>query len=143
LKAWGDVLPKQGNAKDALAKHDEALKYAPNWKELKDVREALAKCAGYFGFPKAADQIRSPLPFIFNFPDKSAGYIYYLDSIEGRSPPETCAPRIAPAHPLIDSINCNSCHPTCESARYSRRCRIVLLPLVVTISRHGWMGGTK
>jgi hypothetical protein len=46
LKAWGDVLVKQGNAKDALAKYDEALKYAPNWKELKDVREALTKHAG-------------------------------------------------------------------------------------------------
>jgi hypothetical protein len=28
LKDWGDVLVKQGNAKDALAKYDEALKYA-------------------------------------------------------------------------------------------------------------------
>ena len=43
LKAWGDVLVKQGNTKEALAKYDEALKYAPNWKELKDVREALSK----------------------------------------------------------------------------------------------------
>jgi tetratricopeptide (TPR) repeat protein len=43
LKAWGDVLVKQGNIKDALAKYDEALKYAPNWKELKEVRDALAK----------------------------------------------------------------------------------------------------
>jgi tetratricopeptide (TPR) repeat protein len=30
LKACGDVLVKQGNTKDALAKYDEALKYAPN-----------------------------------------------------------------------------------------------------------------
>jgi tetratricopeptide (TPR) repeat protein len=43
LKAWGDVLVKQGNNKDALAKYDEALKYAPNWKQLKDAREALGK----------------------------------------------------------------------------------------------------
>jgi tetratricopeptide (TPR) repeat protein len=43
LKAWGDVLVKQGNIKDALAKYDEVLKYAPNWKELKEVRDALAK----------------------------------------------------------------------------------------------------
>jgi Tetratricopeptide repeat len=43
LKAWGDVLAKQGNSKDALAKYDEALKYAPNWKQLKEAREALAK----------------------------------------------------------------------------------------------------
>lgn len=46
LKGWGDVLAKQGNAKQALAKYEEALKYAPNWKELKDVREGLAKHAG-------------------------------------------------------------------------------------------------
>jgi hypothetical protein len=43
LKAWGDVLLKQGNAKDALAKYDEALKYAPNWKQLKEARETAAK----------------------------------------------------------------------------------------------------
>jgi pentatricopeptide repeat protein len=30
LKAWGDVLVKQGDMKDALAIYDEALKYAPN-----------------------------------------------------------------------------------------------------------------
>jgi len=43
LKAWGDVLMKQGNMKDALAKYDKALKYAPNWKQLKEAREAVAK----------------------------------------------------------------------------------------------------
>jgi predicted negative regulator of RcsB-dependent stress response len=43
LKAWGDVLVKQGNMKDALAKYDEALKYAPNWKQLKEAREVAAK----------------------------------------------------------------------------------------------------
>jgi tetratricopeptide (TPR) repeat protein len=43
LKARGDVLLKQGNTKDALAKYDEALKYAPNWKQLKEAREALVK----------------------------------------------------------------------------------------------------
>ena len=37
------MLVKQGNTKEALAKYDEALKFAPNWKELKYVREALAK----------------------------------------------------------------------------------------------------
>ena len=37
------MLVKQGKIKDALAKYDEALKYAPNWKQLKDVREAAAK----------------------------------------------------------------------------------------------------
>jgi hypothetical protein len=43
LKAWGDVLAKQGHAKEALAKYDAALKYAPNWKQLKEAREAAAK----------------------------------------------------------------------------------------------------
>jgi hypothetical protein len=43
LKARDDVLVKQGNVKDALAKHDDALNYAPTWKELKEVREAAAK----------------------------------------------------------------------------------------------------
>ena len=43
LKAWGDVLAKQGKTKDALVKYDEALKYAPNWKQLKEAREAVAK----------------------------------------------------------------------------------------------------
>jgi len=40
------VLVKQGNAKDALVKYDEALKYAPNWKQLKEAREALVKQKG-------------------------------------------------------------------------------------------------
>jgi hypothetical protein len=34
---------KQGNTKRALAKYDEALRYAPNWKHLHDVRDAAAK----------------------------------------------------------------------------------------------------
>jgi len=42
-KLWGDVLVKQSQPKDALAKYDEALKYAPNWKQLKEAREAAAK----------------------------------------------------------------------------------------------------
>jgi hypothetical protein len=37
------VLVKQGNAKEALAKYDEALKYAPHWKQLQEAREAVAK----------------------------------------------------------------------------------------------------
>jgi hypothetical protein len=37
------VLVKQGRAKEALAKYDEALKYAPNWVALKEAREAAAK----------------------------------------------------------------------------------------------------
>jgi hypothetical protein len=43
LKAWGDVLAKQGKTKDALAKYDEAFKFAPNWKQRKEAREAAAK----------------------------------------------------------------------------------------------------
>ena len=43
LKAWADVLVKQGKTKEALAKYDEALKYAPNWKQLQEARETLAK----------------------------------------------------------------------------------------------------
>jgi tetratricopeptide (TPR) repeat protein len=46
LKAWGDVLEKQGNAKGALAKYEEGLKYAPNWKQLREAREALVKSIG-------------------------------------------------------------------------------------------------
>jgi tetratricopeptide (TPR) repeat protein len=43
LKAWGDLLAKQSKTRDPLAKYDEALKYAPNWAELKEAREAAAK----------------------------------------------------------------------------------------------------
>jgi len=43
LKAWGDVLVKQGKTNDALVKYDEALKYAPNWNQLKEARAAAAK----------------------------------------------------------------------------------------------------
>jgi tetratricopeptide (TPR) repeat protein len=43
LKTWADVLVKQGRPGEALAKYDEALKYAPNWKELKEARDAVAK----------------------------------------------------------------------------------------------------
>jgi tetratricopeptide (TPR) repeat protein len=43
LKALGDVLVKQGHPQEALAKYDEALKYAPSWKQLKEAREAAAK----------------------------------------------------------------------------------------------------
>jgi predicted negative regulator of RcsB-dependent stress response len=42
-KAWGDVLLKQGHTREALAKYDAALKYAPNWKQLQDERERAAK----------------------------------------------------------------------------------------------------
>jgi tetratricopeptide (TPR) repeat protein len=40
LKAWGDVLVGQGKVKDALGKYDAALKYAPDWKQLKQARDA-------------------------------------------------------------------------------------------------------
>ncbi len=43
LKAWGDVLMKQGHPSDALDKYDDALKYAPNWTQLKDARAAAVK----------------------------------------------------------------------------------------------------
>jgi tetratricopeptide (TPR) repeat protein len=45
LKAWGDVLVKQGKTQEAFAKYDEALKYAPNCKQLREAREAAAKHA--------------------------------------------------------------------------------------------------
>jgi Flp pilus assembly protein TadD len=40
-KLWGDVLAKQGYAKEALAKYDEALKFAPKWKQLQEARAAV------------------------------------------------------------------------------------------------------
>lgn len=43
LKGWGDALARQGQSRAALAKYNETLKYAPNWKELKEAREAVAK----------------------------------------------------------------------------------------------------
>jgi tetratricopeptide (TPR) repeat protein len=43
LKAWGDVLAKQGHTKEALVKYDEALKYSPNLKQLKEAHDAVAK----------------------------------------------------------------------------------------------------
>jgi hypothetical protein len=56
LKDWGDVLVKQGTAKDALAKYDEALKYAPNWKQLKAARQATAKQKSWLGLPRSGDR---------------------------------------------------------------------------------------
>jgi tetratricopeptide (TPR) repeat protein len=43
LKAWGDVLLREGRRADALAKYDEALKYAPAWAELHQVRDMVAR----------------------------------------------------------------------------------------------------
>jgi hypothetical protein len=34
-------LAKQGRKKESLIKYDEALRYAPAWKELKESREAV------------------------------------------------------------------------------------------------------
>ena len=45
LKAWGDLLAKEGRWKDALAKYDSALKYAPAWAELRQTRDAAARKA--------------------------------------------------------------------------------------------------
>ena len=43
LKAWGDLLVREGRWKEALAKYDRALKYAPNWAELHGLRDAVAR----------------------------------------------------------------------------------------------------
>jgi hypothetical protein len=37
------VFVKQNNAEDALAMYQEALKYAPNWKQFKEASEAVGK----------------------------------------------------------------------------------------------------
>jgi tetratricopeptide (TPR) repeat protein len=42
LKSWGDALAAQGKWPDALAKYDEALRYAPNWPALKQARAQAA-----------------------------------------------------------------------------------------------------
>ena len=46
LKLWGDGLARRGRWPDALGKFDEALKYAPAWKELHQARDAAARRAG-------------------------------------------------------------------------------------------------
>ena len=43
LSALKSRVAAQGNAKEALAKYDEALKYAPSWKQLRDAHETAAK----------------------------------------------------------------------------------------------------
>ncbi len=40
-KLWADVLAKQVHAKEALAKYDEALKFAQKWKQLQEARAAV------------------------------------------------------------------------------------------------------
>jgi tetratricopeptide (TPR) repeat protein len=41
-KAWGDLLAREGRWKQAIAKYDEALKYAPTWTALHAARRAAA-----------------------------------------------------------------------------------------------------
>jgi tetratricopeptide (TPR) repeat protein len=41
-KAWGDLLVREHRSKQALAKYDEALKYAPAWAALHEARRAAA-----------------------------------------------------------------------------------------------------
>lgn len=43
FKAWGDTLARAGRWKEALAKYDEALKYAPAWAELQTARSMAVK----------------------------------------------------------------------------------------------------
>jgi tetratricopeptide (TPR) repeat protein len=43
LKAWGDVLLREGRNADALAKYNEALKYAPAWAELHQARDTAVR----------------------------------------------------------------------------------------------------
>jgi predicted negative regulator of RcsB-dependent stress response len=43
LKAWGDMLVKQGKPRDALEKYDQALKQAPHWASLAVAREAVTQ----------------------------------------------------------------------------------------------------
>ena len=42
LKSWGDLLARTGHPQEALAKYDEALRYAPAWAELKRARAQVA-----------------------------------------------------------------------------------------------------
>jgi tetratricopeptide (TPR) repeat protein len=45
LKAWGDLLARQGRWRDAVARYDDALKYAPAWSALHQARDAAARRA--------------------------------------------------------------------------------------------------
>jgi tetratricopeptide (TPR) repeat protein len=42
LKAWGDLLAREGRWRDARAKYDEALRFAPAWVELRRARALAA-----------------------------------------------------------------------------------------------------
>jgi tetratricopeptide (TPR) repeat protein len=41
-KAWGDLLVREHRSQQAVAKYDEALKYAPAWAALREARRAAA-----------------------------------------------------------------------------------------------------
>ena len=45
LKAWGDTLARVGRWREALAKYDAAIAYAPAWRELRQARAAAVKRA--------------------------------------------------------------------------------------------------
>lgn len=45
LKAWGDLKAREGRWKEALAKYDEALNYAPAWSDVHHARAAAAAAA--------------------------------------------------------------------------------------------------
>jgi predicted negative regulator of RcsB-dependent stress response len=42
-KFWGDALAVLGKKKEALAKYDEALTYAPKWEQPSSSRATLVK----------------------------------------------------------------------------------------------------
>ncbi|HLZ85280.1 MAG TPA: tetratricopeptide repeat protein [Caulobacteraceae bacterium] len=42
LKAWGDLLAREGRWRQALAKYDQALAYAPAWAELRQAQAVAA-----------------------------------------------------------------------------------------------------
>ena len=44
-----------GKTKEALTKYNEALKYAPHWKQLQEAREAVAKQKTLSDCPRVAD----------------------------------------------------------------------------------------
>ena len=46
LKGWGDALARQGRWSEALAKYDEALKYASAWQALHQARDQAARRVG-------------------------------------------------------------------------------------------------
>jgi hypothetical protein len=42
-KVGVDALARQGQSRTSLVKYNEALEYAPKWKELKEACDAVAK----------------------------------------------------------------------------------------------------